>query len=58
MIYSSDMNSDAAEDRKEDKQTSKETWPLVGKDDDVYFFNPWDRHFAADRKSQRSKFDF
>jgi hypothetical protein len=25
---------------------------------DIRFFNPWDRRFAADMKSQRSKFDF
>lgn len=58
MVDISEMQSDAAEDRNEDKHTSKESWSPAGADDDVYFFNPWDRHFDEDRKSQNSKFDF
>nr|WP_314085245.1 hypothetical protein [uncultured Shinella sp.] len=58
MVDISGMQSDAIADGQEDKRSSKGPQQMEGADDDVYFFNPWDRHFDEDRKSQISKFDF
>ena len=32
--------------------------PVAGEDGDVYFFNPWDKHFEAEQKPKTHKFEF
>ncbi|WP_432343389.1 hypothetical protein WMC41_11880 [Shinella yambaruensis] len=45
-----------ARDADKNERTSKPS--AVGEDGDVYFFNPWDRHFEAEQKPQTHKFEF
>lgn len=49
-------NVDEQHEQTSEGASSVET--LVGNDGDVYFFNPWDRHFESDMKPKTNKFEF
>jgi len=58
MVNVSKTRDSVEEQRKETHEGTPSLETLVGNDGDVYFFNPWDRHFEADKKPKTNKFEF
>ena len=57
-MSASETRDDVVEQREETSEGASSVETLVGNDGDVYFFNPWDRHFESDMKPKTNKFEF
>jgi len=57
-VSASETRDDVVEQREETSEGASSVETLVGNDGDVYFFNPWDRHFESDMKPKTNKFEF
>jgi hypothetical protein len=58
MVNGSKIRDSVEEQPKETHEATHSVETLVGGDGDVYFFNPWDRHFEGDKKPKINKFEF
>ena len=58
MVNVSKVRDSVEEQPKEPREATHSVETQVGGDGDVYFFNPWDRHFESDKKPMINKFEF